>query len=72
MTLHQLIFWIAAITSIVTCGLISYSLLNLQFRPTDDAKSSLQLSNNPLLEITWVVVPVVILIVLLGLTYQAI
>lgn len=71
MNVPQLIFWIASGISLAAILLISYSLLNLRLKSVNHLETPPGFSDNPLLEFIWVMVPVFILIVLLGLTFQA-
>ncbi|MDM8519042.1 hypothetical protein QUF64_03280 [Anaerolineales bacterium HSG6] len=67
----SVIFWSAALASLVAIGFISYALLRLRLTLPIEAQQSLGLSKNLGLEVVWVAFPVVLLLALLVATYQA-
>lgn len=69
--LASLIFWLAAPLAIIIMGLITVSLIQAQRTHQDSPNAPENLHHRGWLELTWAIAPVMILLLLLVLTYQA-
>jgi cytochrome c oxidase subunit 2 len=62
------VFWAAAVVFVLVEGLLVYSVWRWRARPGDALPP--QIHGNTRLEITWTIVPAVILLVILGMTFN--
>jgi cytochrome c oxidase subunit 2 len=68
--LHTITLWIATVVFLIVCGLLIYSLVRFRRRSADEPEPDQSFHGSTKLEVVWTLVPVIILVVLLGLTWQ--
>lgn len=59
--LYWLVFWIAAVIFVIVQGGILFAMFKFRERKDDDRPEPKQVEGNPVLEVVWTVIPVVIL-----------
>lgn len=59
--LYWLVFWIAAVIFVLVQGGLAYTMIRFRAKKDDDGVEPKQVEGNPVLEVIWTVIPVVIL-----------
>lgn len=68
-SLYDFVFIVAAVIFFIVEGLIVYAVLRYRRKPTDTGLPP-QIHGNNLLEVTWTIIPTIIVLVLFVFTYQ--
>ena len=68
--LHTAVLVIATIVFVIVCVLLIYSIVRFRRKSEDDPEPDQSFHGSTLLETVWTIIPVGILLVLLGLTWQ--
>ena len=68
--LHTVIMWVATIVFLIVCVLLIYSIVRFRRKSDDDPEPDQSFHGNAVLETIWTIIPVVILLGILVITFQ--
>ena len=69
--LHGIVLWVATIVFIIVCVLLVYSIVRFRRKSDDDPEPDQSFHGNAVLEAIWTIIPVVILLGILVVTFQS-